>query len=158
MFQKNQRMVLCGIIFSLVFVFSLSGCAKKAVSGDPGTAADKVVTAESKTAAQSGAVAGGEAKAAAKAEPAAMTEYIVKKGESLWFIAKYKDIYDDDYLWPIIYQANKGQIKNPNLIYPGQKLKIPRDGFSMDDIKKARKKAGAKKPYTPPKGSKPPMK
>jgi len=158
MSRKNKWMVLCGIIFSLTIIFSVSGCAKKAVGGDPGTAADKVVAAESKTAAQSGATAGSEAKTVAKAAPAAITEYIVKKGDSLWMIAKYKDIYGDDFLWPIIYKANKGQIKNPNLIYPGQKLNIPRDGFSMDDIKKARKKAGAKKPYTPPQGSKPPIK
>jgi LysM repeat protein len=153
---KNRLAVLCGISFSVMMVFSVSGCAKKAVGPVPGTAADKVVTAESKTAAQSGAeAASSETKTVTQA---AITEYTVKCGDSLWFIAKYKDIYDDDFLWPLIYQANKGQIKNPNLIYPGQKLKIPRDGFSMDDIKKARKKAGAKKPYTPPAGSKPPIK
>jgi hypothetical protein len=27
--------------------------------------------------------------------------------------------------WQAIYQANKDQIKNPNLIYPGQRLKMP---------------------------------
>jgi LysM repeat protein len=158
MSQKNRWMVFCGIIFSLTMIFSVSGCAKKAVSGDPGTAADKVVAAESKTAAQSGAVGSSEGKTVAETAPGAITEYIVKKGDSLWTIAKYKDIYGDDFLWPIIYKANKEQIKNPNMIYPGQKLKIPRDGFSMDDIKKSRKKAGAKKPYTPPQGSKPPIK
>lgn len=158
MSQKNQWMVLCSIIFSLMMIFSFAGCAKKAVNGDPGTASDKVVTAESKTAAQSGATASSEAKAGAAASSSATTEYVVKKGDSLWIIAKYKDIYGDDYLWPIIYKANKAQIKNPNRIYPGQKLIIPRDGFSMKDIVKARKKAGAKKPYTPPKGSTPPMK
>jgi nucleoid-associated protein YgaU len=157
MSQKNRWVVLSALIFSLAMFFSVSGCAKKAVSGDPGTAADKVVSAESKTAAQSGPVAS-EAEPAVKAAPAAVTEYVVKKGNSLWIIARDKDIYDDDFLWPIIYKANKGQIKNPNLIYPDQKLKIPRDGYSMEDIKAARKKAGAKKPYTPPPGSKPPMK
>jgi len=33
------------------------------------------------------------------------------------------------YFWPLIYAANKAQIKNPNLIFPGQKLinpKIPK--------------------------------
>ncbi|HAJ25754.1 MAG TPA: peptidoglycan-binding protein [Syntrophus sp. (in: bacteria)] len=157
MSQKNRWMSLCSIIFSLMMIFSFAGCAKKAVSGDPGTASDKVVTDESKVAAQSGA-ASSEAKAASTASSGATTVYVVKKGDSLWFIAKYKDIYGDDYLWPIIYNANKAQIKNPNRIYPGQKLIIPRDGFSMKDIEKARKKAGAKKPYTPPKGSTPPMK
>ena len=27
--------------------------------------------------------------------------------------------------WQQIYEANKDQIKNPDLIHPGQKLKIP---------------------------------
>jgi LysM repeat protein len=160
MYRKNQWMVLCCIIFSLMMIFSFAGCAKKAVSGDPGTASDKVVTAESKTAAQSGATAAAssEAKTAAAASSCATTEYVVKKGENLWLIAKDKDVYGDSYLWTIIYKANKAQIKNPNRIYPGQKLIIPRDGFSMKDIKKARKKAGAKKPYTPPEDSTPPIK
>ena len=162
MYRKNQLLVLCSFIFSLMMIFSLVGCAKKAVSAGP---SGPEVTAESKTAAQSAGssdasatAANTEAKASAKASTIATTEYIVKKGDCLWWIAKYKDIYDDDFLWPIIYQANKGQIKNHNKIYPGQKLIIPRDGFSMKDIKKARKKAGAKKPYTPPTGSKPPIK
>ncbi len=159
MSRKNQLMVLCSILFSLMMIFSVAGCAKKAVSGDPGTASDKVVIAESVTVAQSGsAVASSETKSGSAASSGVVTEYTVKKGDSLWFVAKYKDIYDDDFLWPILYEANKGQIKKPNLIYPGQKLKIPRDGFTMKDIKKARKKAGAKKPYTPPTGSKPPIK
>ena len=160
MSRKNQWMVLYSILFSLIMIFSVAGCAKKAVSGDPGTASDKVVTAESKTASQSGAevAASSETKSGSAASSDAITEYTVKNGDSLWFIAKFKDIYDDDFLWPILYEANKGQIKKPSLIYPGQKLKIPRDGFSMKDIKKARKKAGAKKPYTPPTGSKPPIK
>ena len=42
------------------------------------------------------------------------------------------------------------RLRRPSLIYPGQKLKIPRSGITMDAIKDARKKAGAKKPYLPP--------
>jgi LysM repeat protein len=152
MYRKNQWMALCGIIFSLMMIFSFIGCAKKAVNGSPGTASDKEVTSEVKVAASS------EAKTDAAAPASAITEYVVKKGENLWWIAKYKDVYGDAYLWAIIYKANKGQIKDPNRIYPGQKLIIPRDGFTMKDIKKARKLAGAKKPYTPPQDSKPPIK
>ena len=33
--------------------------------------------------------------------------------------------YGNGSLWPKIYQANKNQIKDPNLIYAGQKLVIP---------------------------------
>lgn len=67
--------------------------------------------------------------------------YIVKKGDCLWNIAKKKDIYSDPYLWPLIYNANKDQIKNPNLIYPKQSLNIPREP-SQEDMDKAWKKTG----------------
>lgn len=49
--------------------------------------------------------------------------YTVKKGDCLWNIAK--KFYGDGSKWKKIYDANKGNIKNPNLIYPGQKFKIP---------------------------------
>jgi hypothetical protein len=50
--------------------------------------------------------------------------YTVKKGDSLWKIAK--NVYGDGSKWRQIYDANKKVIgKNPNLIYPGQRLVIP---------------------------------
>lgn len=45
--------------------------------------------------------------------------------DCLWNIAKKPKIYDNAFLWPKIWQGNRDQIKNPDLIYPGQKLKIP---------------------------------
>lgn len=51
--------------------------------------------------------------------------YTVVKGDCLWFIAKKKEHYGNGFAWPKIYQANKDQIKNPNLIYPKQLLKVP---------------------------------
>ncbi|MGZ3648709.1 MAG: LysM peptidoglycan-binding domain-containing protein [Syntrophales bacterium] len=77
-------------------------------------------------------------------------QYTVRKGDSLWWIAKYKDKYNDPYLWPIIYEANKDIIKDPKLLSPGQELGIPREGYALDEIKNIRKKAGAAKPYLPP--------
>jgi hypothetical protein len=77
-------------------------------------------------------------------------QYTVRRGDSLWWIAKYKDIYNDPFLWPIIYEANKEIIKNPKLLHPGQELGIPREGYTMEDIDNIRKKAGAAKPYLPP--------
>lgn len=48
--------------------------------------------------------------------------YTVKKGDTLGKIAKaYPGI-----TWKQIFEANKDQIKNPDLIYPGQKFRIPR--------------------------------
>ena len=49
--------------------------------------------------------------------------YTVVKGDCLWNIAK--KFYGDGSKWTKIYNANKSKIKNPNLIYPGQKLTIP---------------------------------
>jgi nucleoid-associated protein YgaU len=92
----------------------------------------------------------GEATTGAKGKAGKLETYVVKKGDCLWAIAKKKKVYNDPFLWPLIYDANKGKIKKANLIYPGQKLKIPRSGITMDAIKDARQKAGAKKPYLPP--------
>ena len=49
--------------------------------------------------------------------------YTVKKGDCLWNIAK--KYYGNGAQYTKIYNANKGKIKNPNLIYPGQVLTIP---------------------------------
>lgn len=48
--------------------------------------------------------------------------YIVVAGDTLWGISKR--FYGSGSLYPIIVEANN--IKNPNLIYPEQKLIIPR--------------------------------
>lgn len=48
--------------------------------------------------------------------------------DCLWNIAKKPKIYDNAFLWPKIWQGNRDQIKNPDLIYRGQKLKIPEKG------------------------------
>lgn len=49
--------------------------------------------------------------------------YTVKKGDCLWNIAKR--FYGNGSQYTKIYNANKDKIKNPNIIYVGQVLKIP---------------------------------
>jgi len=49
--------------------------------------------------------------------------YVVVSGDSLSKIAKRE--YGDAKLWPKIFDANQDILKDPNKIYPGQKLKIP---------------------------------
>lgn len=49
--------------------------------------------------------------------------YEVVAGDSLSKIAKRH--YGDANKWPRIFEANRDQIKNPDLIHPGQKLTIP---------------------------------
>ncbi len=57
-----------------------------------------------------------------KPEPQA-TFYTVKRGDSLSKIAK--KLYGNPKLYKQIFEANKPMLKNPNLIYPGQTLRIP---------------------------------
>jgi nucleoid-associated protein YgaU len=49
--------------------------------------------------------------------------YVVVKGDSLSKIAQRE--YGDANKWRAIHEANKDLIKDPDLIYPGQELKIP---------------------------------
>ncbi len=57
--------------------------------------------------------------------PQEETEYYeVKSGDSLSKIAKH--FYGNAMKYPIIFEANREVIKNPDLIYPGQKLRIPK--------------------------------
>jgi nucleoid-associated protein YgaU len=49
--------------------------------------------------------------------------YVVVKGDTLSGIAKRE--YGNASKWPTIYEANKDVIKDPDLIYPGQQLRIP---------------------------------
>jgi nucleoid-associated protein YgaU len=58
-------------------------------------------------------------------EPEEQTEfYTVVSGDSLSKIAKR--YYNDAMKYPVIFEANREVIKDPNLIYPGQKLRIPK--------------------------------
>jgi len=52
--------------------------------------------------------------------------HTVVKGECLYVISGYSQIYNDPVKWPRIYRANRDKIKDPNLIYPGWVLNIPR--------------------------------
>lgn len=53
--------------------------------------------------------------------------YLVKKGDFLIKIAGKEGVYGDSKEWNKLYRANRKRIKDPNLIYPGQKLIIPRE-------------------------------
>ena len=49
--------------------------------------------------------------------------YTVVKGDSLSKIAKH--FYGDANEWKRIFEANRGVLKDPDKIFPGQKLEIP---------------------------------
>jgi len=55
--------------------------------------------------------------------PTAAQTYTVNKGDTLSKIAK--EFYGSANRWHEIFDANRDQISNPDLIKPGQVLKIP---------------------------------
>jgi len=82
--------------------------------------------------------------------------YNKKKRDCLWRIAH--KVYKNARLWPLIYMANKDQIKDPDLIFPGQKFVIPdvpekKAGPAKDEAEK--KEADKKEPEKKESGDKP---
>jgi nucleoid-associated protein YgaU len=53
-------------------------------------------------------------------------KHTVIKDEWLGKIAGYWEVYDNYKKWPLLYEANKDKIKDPDLIFPDQELTIPR--------------------------------
>lgn len=50
-------------------------------------------------------------------------QFVVQPGNSLWRISR--NLYGSGFDYVVIYQANKEQISDPDLIYPGQVFEIP---------------------------------
>ncbi len=72
------------------------------------------------------------------------TYHTVKRGETLPQIAALPEVYNDSALWPLLYRANRDQIRDPKRIWPGQVLRIPRN-LSREDMAEARR-YGQEKP------------
>ena len=52
--------------------------------------------------------------------------YVVKKGDSLWRISGLAELFGRSSEWSRLFEANRDRIRNPDRIYPGQELQIPR--------------------------------
>jgi nucleoid-associated protein YgaU len=70
----------------------------------------------------SGIVSGGSSQLTTKDEHT-LQSYTVEKGDSLSKIAK--KVYGKASRWKEVFEANQDHIKDPDLIYPGQVLRLP---------------------------------
>lgn len=91
-----------------------TGCAMTQKQNEPEAAAPAPVKVE----------APAPAPAPMVKEPVPARMYTVARGDNLWSISAMDDVYGDPYQWPLIYKANSDQIKDADLIFPGQEFVI----------------------------------
>jgi LysM repeat protein len=153
------KSALLSLVCALLLLVG-SGCATKKVTAEPQKQKQAEMTQEQAEPAKEEVKEPVEPAEPKKVAPTPMEEYAIAyaqlplqhevvKGECLWWIAEYKKIYNDPFMWPLIYKANRDKINDPDLIYPGQVFYIPRT-FSLENLKASRQSAGARKPYLPP--------
>jgi LysM repeat protein len=87
------------------------------VVGDEKTAMEAAVDAAGAQSAEPSAIP----RSGIALAPNAPDSYVVKKGDTLWAIAKV--FLRDPWYWPEIWQVNP-QVHNPHLIYPGDTLRL----------------------------------
>ncbi len=59
-------------------------------------------------------------------------KYSVVQDDWLAKIAGYWEIYDNYRKWPLLFEANKNKISDPDLIFPAQEIIVPRDAFPSE--------------------------
>ena len=131
----NTTKLLLTAYMAAGFAFGSAGCASNSASSPKAEPKAAEVQSEpkldngpgeEKTAASEKKAAPAPAPAPAPAEDPQVKlpcEHVVHTGDSLWRIAqKY---YGRGSLWKQIYEANKAEIKNKDMLEPGTVLKIP---------------------------------
>lgn len=126
-----MRRIVSTSLLSLVLISTLSGCGlfgkkKNAeVSGEYPTAYQEPAPATAGSYPTQPSYDAYNAGAGANAYPAAGggRTHVVQKKDTLFSLARM--YYSDQSKWRDIYEANRGEIADPNKIRVGQKLTIP---------------------------------
>jgi LysM repeat protein len=91
------------------------------VVGDDRTAMEAAIDASDAGARSTAAPSTEAPQGGLNVNPNAPDRYVVKRGDTLWGIAKV--FLRDPWFWPEIWQVNP-QVQNPHLIYPGDTLRL----------------------------------
>jgi hypothetical protein len=89
-----------------------------------------------------------EAAVAHKTDLSPSGHYLVESRDCLWSIAKKPKVYGDPFEWPALFKTNRDQIKDPDLIYPRQDLRVEM-GLSAGEKDHVRQLAMGTPKYTP---------
>ncbi|MGY6645784.1 MAG: LysM peptidoglycan-binding domain-containing protein [Salinarimonas sp.] len=98
-------------------------------SADASSDAASVVTGEAESPA--GAPTAVQERAEATVTVPELSTALVERGDSLWRISR--QVYGRGVRYTEIFEANQDQIRNPNLIYPGQVFVLPPDAEAAQD-------------------------
>lgn len=101
-------------------------------------AAEAEIRLRAQQVARAADAAGSPQKKTKEPPPPLPASYTVRRGETLPQISARTEIYNDSTLWPIIYRANRDQIRDPKRLWPGQVFVIPRN-FSRAEAVEARR-------------------
>ena len=93
---------------------------------DAAAAAIAAMQSDSSATSTDSSTSSGSTTAAVKDDSPYLGGYLVVGGDNLWSIAGQDNIYANPFMWPLIYKTNSGQIKDADLIFPGQYLYIPK--------------------------------
>ena len=137
--MKLHRYLMLGVAMVVA-----GGCATAKNYGTSDTSAEPAKGAKPATAAKKPVVK--------KAVVSATGGLKVEKGMTLWGLAKSAQTYNKSCQWPVLYKANKDKIQDPDLIYPGQVLTVPKEVASADSSKacSAAAKYGKSTPHKKP--------
>jgi LysM repeat protein len=101
-----------------------AGVLMAAPHGHDASAAKHTTVAESTTTAKSFRASSAQLDSVTRPAQQSHT-YTVQSGDTLSKISK--DVYGKTGDWPWLYHVNASELKDPNLIYPGEKLNVPSD-------------------------------